>query len=103
MAAAPAIYFYIRLFQTIVVITLAGFPSQEGIEPRAHTKQTALLEQLKTATKQHDQSELERKYAVRYHKVRSSAPQACRRAQPITYVDMPQQLPLISALCWAVC
>lgn len=62
------------------------FP-QEGIEPRAHTKQTALLEQLKTATKQHDQSELERKYAVRYHKVRS---EARRTADPITPVDVPQ-------------
>lgn len=43
---------------------------QEGIEPRARTKQAALLEQLKAAMVQHDQSELERKYAVRYHKVR---------------------------------
>ena len=48
---------------------------QEDIEPRARTKQAALLEQLQAAMAQHAQNELERKYAVRYHKVRSGSVQ----------------------------
>ena len=42
---------------------------QPDLDPRARSKQGAVLDALNTALAQNQRTELERKYAVRYHKV----------------------------------
>ncbi len=44
-------------------------PLQEGLDARIQKKEQARLQQLKEAAQAHKAQELERKYAVRYHKV----------------------------------
>ena len=45
------------------------FCVQPDLDPRARSQQAAVLDALNTALAQNQRTELERKYAVRYHKV----------------------------------
>ncbi len=64
---------------------------QPDLDPRARKKQAAVLDALNTALAQNQRTELERKYAVRYHKVCQHPAAVVRRCNPSNIIDLVTQ------------
>ena len=66
---------------------------QPDLDSRARTKQAAVLDALQTALDQNQRTELERKYAVRYHKV-CQCPAAGGPREHAGFVHRPSCMPI---------